>query len=75
MLVEFYKPAVPVLMVTLACLVVCCLLGGRGREGEKVGKSDVVFVVVGVVRLLCLPVLLLVHEVCITLKFCYQQVF
>ena len=68
MLVELYKPAVPVLMVTLACLVVCCLFRGRGRESDGVGKSDLVFVVVGIVRLLCLPVLFLVHEVCFTLQ-------
>ena len=64
MLVELYKPVVPVLMVTFACMVVCILFRGRGREGGGVGKSDLVFVFVGINRLLCLPVLFLLHEVC-----------
>jgi hypothetical protein len=63
MLIELYKPLVPLLMVTISCLAVSCLFRGKGKTGPGGGKSDVVLVLVGIVRLFCLPVLFLVNEV------------
>lgn len=58
-LVELYKPLLPILVVTLSSFTVSLLK--KGERGRR--RGDKVLVVLGVVRLLCVPGLLILHQV------------